>query len=67
MTRFLQLFRAWQLAQAAAVTAERRLRKLARNELRGGAAPSNFLVGEADALHARAAALLAATFAADGV
>lgn len=66
MTHFLQLFRAWQRAEAAAVTADRRLRKLVRKVQRGGAAPSSFLVRQADALRSDAGALLAATLAALG-
>lgn len=64
MTHFLQLFRAWQRTEAAAVTADRRLRKVVRNALRGGEAPSASLLGEAHALRADAAELLEAMLAA---
>lgn len=64
MTHFLQLFRDWQRAEAAAITADRCLRKLVRNALRGGAAPSAFLVVQAGALRTDADELFAATLAA---
>ena len=67
MNEFLRLFRAWQSAEAAAVTAERRLRKLERNTARGGAGPSGSLVREAKALQQQATQLLAAAFAAGAV
>jgi hypothetical protein len=64
MTSFIQVFRAWQLAQGAADASERRLRKVVRNATKGGTAPSALLVGETRTLRAEADTLLAATFAA---